>query len=204
MIKQLLISLSVAALSAAPANATVTINFSDQAASFTVPVSNPLVYADATFSSPGGLRVFTFSGLIDKGLCPHATNACLAPLSIAFTKPVSNISFGVFQVDTTRLLTVSGTTTSGTFKRELTLAPGFATNVVSLTGLTDVTSLVLDGTTDEEGYLYDNFQFDPLGVVSAPAVAEPATWLMMILGFGITGFGMRRRFKTAMTHPVIA
>lgn len=33
-----------------------------------------------------------------------------------------------------------------------------------------------------------------LGVApSAPAVPEPATWAMMLLGFGAIGFGMRRR-----------
>lgn len=31
------------------------------------------------------------------------------------------------------------------------------------------------------------------GLINAPAVPEPTTWAMLILGFGLVGFGMRRR-----------
>lgn len=36
----------------------------------------------------------------------------------------------------------------------------------------------------------NSFEFDDLAVRAVP---EPATWMMMILGFGAVGFGMRRR-----------
>ena len=45
-----------------------------------------------------------------------------------------------------------------------------------------------------------NFRFD--GFVDAPAVPEPATWAMMLLGFGGIGFVMRR--KRALPLPQIA
>jgi len=38
-----------------------------------------------------------------------------------------------------------------------------------------------------------------LGSINAPAVPEPATWAMMILGFGGIGMAMRR----ARRHPMI-
>ncbi len=38
----------------------------------------------------------------------------------------------------------------------------------------------------------DGFKFKNL-IVSSSAVPEPATWAMMILGFGMVGSGMRRR-----------
>ena len=182
-----------------PAGAAVTIDFSDQTASFSQSLGNQLVYPEATFSSAAGLRIFTFQGFIDKGLCPHATNACRASLTIDFTNPASNISFGVYQVDTTGLLTISGTTTSGTFSQQLILAHGFDANTVSLGGFTDVTSLTLDGTTDEEGYLYDNFSFDASPPGGVGGVPEPSTWLMMILGFGAIGASSRARRRLVST-----
>ena len=36
----------------------------------------------------------------------------------------------------------------------------------------------------------NSFEFDDLAIRAVP---EPATWMMMILGFGAVGFGMRRR-----------
>jgi PEP-CTERM motif len=36
------------------------------------------------------------------------------------------------------------------------------------------------------------------GVINAPGVPEPATWLMMILGLGATGFALRRRPSAAL------
>lgn len=38
---------------------------------------------------------------------------------------------------------------------------------------------------------------------SSPAVPEPATWAMLILGFGITGFALRRRNRQAATARLL-
>lgn len=45
------------------------------------------------------------------------------------------------------------------------------------------------------GWLGANFNL----VEGQPAVPEPATWLMMVVGFGAVGFAMRRRPKVATT-----
>lgn len=46
---------------------------------------------------------------------------------------------------------------------------------------------------------YDNFKLDKIKfTVTPPAVPEPATWAMMILGFGAIGASMRRR-KTPLS-----
>ena len=39
----------------------------------------------------------------------------------------------------------------------------------------------------------DNIRFDVRAIDSGSAVPEPATWAMMIAGFGLVGAAMRRR-----------
>ena len=39
----------------------------------------------------------------------------------------------------------------------------------------------------------DNIRFDVRAIDSGSAVPEPATWAMMIAGFGLAGAGLRRR-----------
>jgi hypothetical protein len=44
------------------------------------------------------------------------------------------------------------------------------------------------------------FEFDRLaGAVSTGTVPEPASWLMMIIGFGFVGFGLRRKHSRAVS-----
>lgn len=42
----------------------------------------------------------------------------------------------------------------------------------------------------------DNIAFDVRAVTAAPGVPEPATWAMMIVGFGAVGATLRRRHET--------
>lgn len=44
------------------------------------------------------------------------------------------------------------------------------------------------GTSDSLGGYLDNIKLDRVG-----AVPEPATWMMLVMGFGLIGFSMRRR-----------
>ena len=46
---------------------------------------------------------------------------------------------------------------------------------------------------------YDSFKLNGLTVVTANAVPEPASWAMMIAGFGLVGLGVRRRRVTGVT-----
>lgn len=43
---------------------------------------------------------------------------------------------------------------------------------------------------------FDNFTFEALRVVGAPGVPEPATWAMLLLGFGLIGGAMRTRRRS--------
>lgn len=195
--------LAASAATAAP----VLIDFSDQIASFVTPTANPLTYPDVAFSSANGMRIFTFAGSVplDKALCPHATNACRSAVTLDFSAAVDNISFGVFQVDERdSVLTITGLGSGGAFNRQIALTRGFAVNTIDLSDLAGVTKLTLDGTSDEEGVLYDNFRFEvaasgpggPGGGGPAP-VPEPTAWALMLAGFGLVGGALRTARRAA-------
>ena len=189
----------MAALAAAPARAAETlIDFSDQSASFSTPTANPLIYPNLKFSSVNGMRVFSFTSVpLDRGLCPHATNACRSELIIDIVGSISELRFDVFQVDIAgQSLRVLATGLAGSDTRMVPLTVGFAANSITLSSLTGVTRLVLDGTADEEGVIYDNFRFEASGAPVA-SVPEPATWGMLVMGFGLLGVALRTRPRIA-------
>lgn len=62
-------------------------------------------------------------------------------------------------------------------------------------GFNDIYGISIDND-DTNGIGFDNLKFDVRSV--GGAVPEPATWLMMIAGFGLVGAAMRRRQKAAV------
>ncbi|MEW5683727.1 MAG: PEPxxWA-CTERM sorting domain-containing protein [Pseudomonadota bacterium] len=187
------VGVALAAQAPSVTHAETLIDFSDQTASFVTPVANPLDYPGASFSSASGLRVFSFTGLLDRGLCPHATNACRAALTIDFDTPVGGLGFDVFQVDERdSVLALSALTDAGLVTRSIALTRGFAANRIDLSDLVGVTRITLDGTSDEEGVIYDNFRFTT-GASPGGAVPEPSAWILMLIGFGGLGAALRRR-----------
>lgn len=60
-------------------------------------------------------------------------------------------------------------------------------------GLNNVSSVTITGLDTSDGYwTADNI------VYSAAAVPEPSTWAMMLVGFGMVGFGLRSRRKQSV------
>lgn len=53
-------------------------------------------------------------------------------------------------------------------------------------------------TFNPENLTVTSFKSDDFGQVAAPAVPEPATWLMMLFGMGAVGFSLRRRKNIAL------
>lgn len=68
----------------------------------------------------------------------------------------------------------------------------FETGGISLATLAGNQTLVINGTSGGNGSFGGNVSFAPAGGV----VPEPATWALMILGFGLVGGMMRRRAST--------
>ncbi len=60
----------------------------------------------------------------------------------------------------------------------------------------DIRSATIAGTDGTFGFALDNFTFNTNTVT--PAVPEPATWAMMLVGFGLVGSAMRRRQKVTV------
>ena len=188
------ILLAAAGVAAAVSASATTIDFSDQPVASQTITANPLTYGNATFSSKVGLRVLSAGGFYDRALCPNSSFACVGGLRIDFATPVNNVSFDVYQVDTTGLLQVTAIVpiAPGFVYRPLILPRGIGPTRVTLTGIADISQLILDGSTDEEGMLFDNFSFEPSGG-GVGGVPEPTTWALLLSGFAVSGLALRRR-----------
>lgn len=68
--------------------------------------------------------------------------------------------------------------------------------ILSTTGRYGTLWMVAASLANQDGR-YDAFKFSSLTVRTMPAVPEPATWAMMISGFGLVGAQMRRRRATS-------
>lgn len=133
---------------------------------------------------------------------PSAGAASLAinggqPLSFAFASPVNAFGFSIRDfgtLSTTSLsLTVNGTTQSllSNF-----LGSSGNTHYFGVTDSSPFSSLTLSGGVSGDIYYLDSISFGAAG--AAGAVPEPASWAMMIGGFGMVGGMMRRQKRTAV------
>lgn len=66
-----------------------------------------------------------------------------------------------------------------------------------------ITSATINGTAGSANFALDNFRFG--AAAQAPAVPEPGTWAMLLMGFGAMGAALRRqRRRLAGSGPAIA
>lgn len=73
--------------------------------------------------------------------------------------------------------------------------------LVTSDGTAQIAGVFLDLVGSEPaGFAIDNLRFGRAGEVTIPGIPEPATWAMMIAGFGMVGAAMRRRQKVAVTY----
>lgn len=171
----------------APASAATIIDFNDLPGGS---AGATLTIGDVTFASPVELFIgplFTDDG-VSNALCSRTAGpfGCESDLMVTFAAPVSG--FGV---------TVAGAnTTSATINAFALLADGSLETIV-FDGFAPLTTKVLTfgsrrirsvtfNTTDPQGFIFDDLTF-------GAAVPEPATWALMISGFGVSGLVLRRR-----------
>jgi len=179
-------------VAAVPAAATV-IDFNDRPGGAQ---PSPFVYPEATFTSSTG-QLFVGAAAIAKEICPlTASFNCVATLTVDFTGSVNGLTFEVSGDDAdSSTLSVAYTTTSGAGVFNFGAFDGtFNTaHLVDMSAISNLTQLVLTSD-DPAGLAYNRFTFTPNG---GGAVPEPATWALLILGFGAVGAAMRRRTTLA-------
>lgn len=186
---------------ATPSHAAVTIYTSE--ASFIAALGGTTVledFNDGTLAAPLASIVSTNGGFQGNHF-EDVVNTTTARTTFNFAAPIVgfggffNLSPGGADLGIAPLL--DGTTALGA---------GTAFEVPNGSGLDDFwgfvstipfTSVTLIGGTqtgnqNAELYHLDNLRF---GAASTPAVPEPATWAMMLVGFGAIGWTMRRRRK---------
>jgi hypothetical protein len=162
---------------------------------------NPLTINGVTFFTPNGFNVI--AGFDSKALCPSVTSAdpsdCSMSLDVLFGQKVTALSFGFIANNNVTIGAdigeiavfggLSGSALLGTVNLVVQDNSGFSLDTVDLSSFSQVTRLVITPD-DIGGLLYDNFSFQA-------DVPEPATWAMMITGFGLTGSAARRRARPA-------
>lgn len=171
----------------APASAATIIDFEDLPDG---PIGTTLTIGEVTFASPVELLIgprFTDDG-VSNALCSRTAGAfsCESDLRVTFAAPVSGFSVLVDGANTTAA-TIKALTLLADGSFETIIFDGFApfTPKVLSFGSRQVQSVTFS-TTDPQGFNFDNFTF-------GTAVPEPATWALMISGFGLAGMALRRR-----------
>lgn len=184
------------ALGAAPASAATVIDFENAPSGFYGP---ELRFGTTLFVASTILRVVPVdnaAGSPTNTLCAHRVDQygnelCGSTLTVAFADPVSDLSLiarNISAFDT--LITALVTLADGSSQYfDFADTTPFADRLLTFAGLTDIKAVQFT-TTDElgAGVAYDDFRFTAAG-----AVPEPATWAMLIAGFGLLGAGLRRR-----------
>ena len=156
-------------------------------------INNPLVYPTASFSSSSG-QLYTVTQHGGVAICAVTGLTCDGTLTVNFSAAVKNLTFTSIGDNAGGAnIFISVVTSGGTFSATGTSDNSFNTaDLQNLSAYNNVLSIAIN-TNDPGGLSYDNFTFD--AATTTPAVPEPATWAMMIAGFGAVGAAMRRRTK---------
>jgi PEP-CTERM motif len=126
--------------------------------------------AEIKFAPAAGYEVALLS--FDAGCFANATGCRALPYSIA------SVGGGVFS--------------SGTVS---TLSP--LHGILAVNSVYYASGIVLQWGPDANNGGLDNIRFDVRRIAGPGAVPEPATWAMMLFGFGLVGSTMRRRSATS-------
>lgn len=208
------LSLFAAAL-AVPAQA-ATVLFSDRASflaavgtSFTDSYEADLGYpgpatvlTDAAMSAVVGETRYEATGLADNnlilGVAGNATycSGCQGSFTLHFDATSFGTAQGVFGVAldivANAIRPASAFITFGDGSSTLLLLGNGGTPGITSDKLIRSISIGVDGGPSDDGF----FIMDNLTIASAAAVPEPATWAMLVIGFGLVGAHQRRRAAT--------
>ncbi len=174
-----------------------TINFDDLGNG--VVVTNQ--YAQATFSSNPGFQILTTAQNLGSSLpnfiCTGAGSIdCAHDVFVNFTNPVNTLSFVATGANDTGVIGQVKVYVGGLLDSTINIngaGTPFTPVLVDLSAFTDVTGITIFNVTDAAGLGYDDFTFNAGG-----GVPEPASWALMLLGFGAIGLTARRGRKALL------
>ena len=205
--RKIILAGAVAALAALPATATVIVTSVDGASPYGVPATFQFDSATPEYSgtiynnSVGSVRAQPAGSTGGYGAVGPANNESFATLDLSAFGAISSITFLWGSVDGFNTLGVLGTGFSfGGGDEGVSPATGNqsapnSNRLVTLTftgaDRTNVTGLSFGATGNA-------FEFDNVNVVTAD-VPEPASWALMLGGFGAIGCAMRSRRRAVAT-----
>ena len=111
-----------------------------------------------------------------------------APLSILFSTLADSLQFTMGSSDAGSTIKIRAFAANGALTGSTTLTMLSGYNVYNLNGLGTFKGLTFFDDNDAAGVRFQNFSFN-----SVNGVPEPATWTLMLAGFGFAGVAMRRR-----------
>ena len=167
-----------------PADASTTIDFESVA---TGPQTTPLNIDLASFTTSGsGLVVYDFGKATGNEVCGTVTGRfCDGNVDISFSSPINDLTFLYDDLTNNSPTLAVVLSYFGGGSDAFFLDHSAPSGIVDLSGYNNIVGARISSSTYT---VYDNFSFD-----AAAAVPEPATWAMMLLGFGGVGLALRRR-----------
>ena len=172
----------------ATAAAMVAVSAPAQAATVTFPVTSPSPAGVITLLPTGPGEVAGFLGFDVSG-----TGDFLATLT--FVNPFANATAGgsaVFNFDGDLINFTTGDISGAGVVTTTTNAQGSSIQIDRVNLASGAQTLTFRGTLNPTGNGVARVG-GQLALLQTPAIPEPSTWAMFILGFGALGFGMRRR-----------
>jgi hypothetical protein len=151
--------------------------------------STSLVFPEATLTSLG-TDFYIGAAAIDHEVCAlNAAVHCDTDLNVAFSSPISNLSFVTSGFDPGDFVNAQIFGAGNVLLGSMAIS---SNTLVSFGATAGIVRLFLDDSSTGAGLAYDHFSFDQ----SAAAVPEPATLLLTSLGLGYAG---RRRLRHRST-----
>lgn len=165
---------------------------------FAVPASAATVTFPATSPSPAGMVVLTPAGpdVVSGFLGFDVTGTGDFLASLTFLNPFANATAGgsaVFNFDGDIITFTSGDISGGGISTTRINDQGSSIQVDRMNLPGGLQTLNFRGTLNPAGGNGFARVGGQLSLSATPAIPEPATWAMFILGFGLLGAGLRRR-----------
>lgn len=118
------------------------------------------------------------------------------PLSILFDSTADSLTFTMGSSISGSTVDVRAFDALGALTGSTQIVMGNGYNIYNLSGLGNFRGLTFFNNNDPSGVRFMNLSYNSV----ADGVPEPASWAMMLAGFGLAGAAMRRRVRTSVSY----